>query len=577
MTHHLSSRRHLLAALGLFVFFGLILAALFPGSFPKLRSLPSQDHSAPIRAQLASFGQDAEPSLEGGVGWINSGPINLAELKGKIVLLDFWTYCCINCHHVLPTLARLEAKYKNELVIIGVHSGKFDAERNSENIRRKVAEYRIKHPVVNDANMVIWERFQVSSWPTLVLITPDGKFAGARGGEVPFEELDRVVGQVATKFKDQLNLKPLEFPAEDDRAAQGPLLYPGKVLADPVGKRLFISDTGHNRIVVTDLDGKSPVVIGSGAEGFIDGGYEKARFNRQQGMCLAGETLYVADTENHAIRAIDLKSRMVSTISGTGFQAPRSPMDRYVGAARTSALSSPWDIIQVPGSPAFYIAMAGPHEIWKLNLKTGKIGVWAGSGSENIEDGDLDTAKFAQPSGLATDGKNLYVADSEVSGVRVISGVNTDHPEVGRIVGQGLFKFGDIDGTGPDVRLQHCLGLAYGGGNLFIADTYNNKIKVCDPNTLIVKTFAGDGKSGNEDDSPRFYQPGGLSVAGNSLYVADTNNHKIRVIDFVYVVDHLDTNSHRARVIGIKPSVRTLELAGLSAPRSEKVAANRAD
>ena len=179
MTLHPSFRRHLLVASSLFAILGLTFAALFPGYFSKLRSFPTQGPSVPIQVQLASFGQDAEPSLEGGVGWINSGPIDLAQLKGKIVLLDFWTYCCINCHHVLPTLARLEAKYMNELVIIGVHSGKFDAERNSENIRRKVAEYRIKHPVVNDANMVIWERFQVSSWPTLVLITPDGKFAGA--------------------------------------------------------------------------------------------------------------------------------------------------------------------------------------------------------------------------------------------------------------------------------------------------------------------------------------------------------------------------------------------------------------
>jgi len=560
MTRHLSSRRRLLVASGLFAFFGLTFTALFPRFFSKPRSLPIQDRSAPIQVQLASFGQDAVPSLEGGVGWINSGPIDLAQLKGKIVLLDFWTYCCINCHHVLPTLARLEAKYKNELVIIGVHSGKFDAERNSENIRRKVAEYRIKHPVVNDANMVIWERFQVSSWPTLVLITPDGRFAGAQGGEIPFDDLDRMIGQVATKFKDQLNLKPLEFPAENDRADQGALLYPGKVLADRAGNRLFISDTGHNRIVVTDLNGKAPVEIGSGGEGLVDGGYDKARFNRPQGICLAAETLYVADTENHAIRAIDLKSKKVSTVSGTGSQAARSPLDRYVGAARTSALSSPWDIIQVvPGSPAFYIAMAGPHQIWKLNRKTGKIGVWAGSGYENIEDGDLDTAKFAQPSGLATDGKNLFVADSEVSGVRVISGINTDHPEVGRIVGQGLFKFGDIDGTGADVRLQHCLGLAYGGGKLFIADTYNNKIKVCDPKTLTIKTFAGDGKPGSGDESPRFYQPGGLSVVGDSLYVADTNNHKIRVIDIE------------------SGAVRTLEIAGLNAPRSEKVSAIQAD
>ena len=246
----------------------------------------------------------------------------------------------------------------------------------------------------------------------------------------------------------------------------------------------------------------------------------------------------------------------MSTISGTGNQAHRSPRTATSARPGRRALSSPWDIIQVPGSPAFYIAMAGPHQIWKLNLKTGKIGVWAGSGTENIEDGDLDTARFAQPSGLATDGENLFVADSEVSGVRVITGINTDHPEVGRIVGQGLFEFGDIDGTGAEVRLQHCLGLAYGDGKLFIADTYNNKIKVCDPKTLTVKTFAGDGKPGSEDDPPRFYQPGGLSVAGDSLYVADTNNHKIRVID-------LKTGA-----------VRTLEIAGLDPPRSEKISAS---
>ncbi len=555
MSLHPSLRR-LLEALSLFVILGVVLAAVFSGYL--LRCLSNPNPSAPLPARLASFRQEAQPSLEGGVGWINSGPINLADLKGKIVLLDFWTYCCINCHHILPTLAKLEAKYKNELVIIGVHSGKFSAERNTENILRKVAEYRIKHPVVNDANMTIWERFGVTSWPTLVLITPDGKYAGARGGEVPFEDLDRIIGGVVVKYKDQLNLKPIEFSAAQEPTAQGALLYPGKVLADPAGKRLFISDTGHNRIVVTDLEGKSPVTIGSGAAGFVDGDYEKASFNRQQGICLAGEILYVADTENHAIRAVDLKSKVVNTISGTGSQSPRSPLERYVGPAKTSALSSPWDIIQVPGWSGFYIAMAGMHEIWKLDIASGEVGVWAGSGYENIEDGDRLEARFAQPSGLATDGKKLFVADSEVSGVRVITGLNTEHPEVGRIVGQGLFKFGDIDGTGAEVRLQHCLGVAYGGGKLYIADTYNNKIKVCDPKTSAVKTFAGDGKTGSTDNPPRFYQPGGLSVAGDSLYVADTNNHKIRVIDIK------------------SGAVKTLDIAGLSAPHTgEKVSAAR--
>jgi DNA-binding beta-propeller fold protein YncE len=529
-------------------FLGLLLLFTNRGIPAKHRSSPDRENAGSEKLRLVSFSQEAQPSLEGGVGWINSGPIDLAQLKGKIVLLDFWTYCCINCHHVLPDLAKLEQKYKNELVVIGVHSAKFEAEKDTENIRRKVAEYRIKHPVVNDANMVIWQRFGVNSWPTLVLIRPDGVYMGSVSGEGKFDLLDRVIGRVINEFKGRLNLKPLELSPDTKRAASTPLLFPGKILADRAGNRLFITDTGHNRIVQTDLGGKNPVVIGNGAEGLDDGSHAKTRFNRPQGLCLDGETLYVADTENHAIRAVDLKAKVVSTIAGTGSQSRRSPALRYVGDARTSALSSPWDVIQVPGSPMLYIAMAGTHQIWKLDPTAGRVSTWAGSGMENIVDGDHLQAQFAQPSGLATDGEHLFVADSEVSGVRFISGIHTPNPFVGRIVGKGLFDFSDVDGTGDDVRLQHCLGLAYGDGKLFIADTYNNKIKVCDPKTRTVKTFSGSGEPGDSDKPPRFYQPGGLSVSGTNLYVADTNNHKVRVID-------LKTGD-----------VKTLTLAGLTPP-----------
>jgi len=496
--------RRLLASLDLVVFLGPALAVIVPwilfghGGMPVKYSLPALVHSA-------SFRQEAVPSFEGAVEWINSGPISFSQLRGKIVLLDFWTYCCINCHHVLPTLAKLEAKYKNELVIIGVHSGKFSAERNSENIRRKVAEYRIKHPVVNDANMVIWERFEVSSWPTLVLLGPDGTQLDKASGEVPFERLDRAIGQLVAKYKNQLNLKPLELLDEREAAAKTPLLYPGKVLADAQGDRLFVSDTGHNRIVQTDLRGASAVVIGSGQEGLSDGSYELARFNRPQGMCLEGDILYVADTENHAIRAVDLKSRQVSTVAGVGKQSHRISVEHSMGPARTNALSSPWDIIRLPGSSSLYIAMAGLHQIWKLDPKASRIGVWAGSGIENIRDGDLHTACFAQPSGLATDGENVFVADSEVSGIRLISRIGTPKPHVGRIVGEGLFEFGDVDGAGARVRLQHCLGVAFHEGKLYIADTYNNKIKVCDPTSREVRTLVGDGTPGSDDDPARFY------------------------------------------------------------------------
>jgi thiol-disulfide isomerase/thioredoxin len=501
--------------------------------------------------KLASLNQEEGPSLSGGVGWINSAPINLTELRGKIVLLDFWTFCCINCHHVLPDLAKLEEKYKDELVVIGVHTAKFLAEQDTENIRRKVREYRIKHPVVNDARQVIWNRFGVRSWPTLALIDAKGQFVGMVSGEGNYEQLDRVIGQLVAMHKErgELNLNPLKFNPEMERPSDGPLLFPGKVVADAESRRLFISDTGHNRIVQADLDGKDPVAIGDGEEGFEDGAFEKARFNRPQGIYLDGGTLYVADTENHAIRAVDLKARQVSTVAGTGKQMARMVAIPFSGPARTTALSSPWDVIRIPGDKALYIAMAGPHQIWKLDLASETVGVFAGSGYENIQDGPPDAARFAQPSGLATDGENLYVADSEVSGVRVITGINGRSPMVRTIVGEGLFEFGDRDGKGAAVRLQHCLGLAYGNGHLYIADTYNNKIKACLPKTHTVHTLVGAHQPGDRDRPPHFYEPGGLSVAGSDLYVADTNNHKIRVVDL---------KSH---------GVKTLALAGFTAPK----------
>ncbi len=477
------------------------------------------------------------PSLEGGVDWINTDrPIHLDKLRGKIVLLDFWTYCCINCHHVLPTLAKLEEKYKNQLVVIGVHYGKFDAEKETANIRKKVREYNIKHPVVNDANGVIWNGLGVSSWPTLILIGPDGTEIARAAGEVSFEALDRAVGQVARQAKEVgiLDEMPVQFFAERERTHKGGLLYPGKVTADQAGDRLFITDTGNNRIVVTDLKGKFREAIGTGVEGFGDGPSDKATFNRPQGTYLAGDTLYVADTENHAIRAVDLKARAVKTIAGDGKQAAFGV--NLVKGTRGS-LSSPWDIVQQPGSRALFIAMAGPHQIWRLDPDTGEARQWAGSGQEDIHDGEAIGAAFAQPSGLATDGTHLFVADSEGSALRSID-LSARPPRVRTLVGThdlprgaSLFEFGDRDGRGDSARQQHCLGVAFGLGKLYLADTYNNKIKVVDVASDSIRTLAGSPKPGASDNPPLFDEPGGLSLGGDQLYVADTNNHAIRVVD----------------------------------------------
>ncbi len=480
--------------------------------------------------------QQIPGGLEGGVDWINTaGPIHLQDLRGKLVLLDFWTYCCINCHHVLPDLAYLEKKYPNELVVIGVHTAKFDAEKKTENIRKKVAEYRIQHPVINDANQTLWRRFGVNSWPTLVLIDAKGKYVGSAAGEGNREVLDKVIGRLIAEHKaaGELDTKPIKFFPENEKPHNGPLLYPGKVLADAEGNRLFITDTGHNRIVVTDLEGRHLATIGNGATGLSDGSYEQASFNRPQGTCLKDGVLYVADTENHAIRAVDLAKKQVRTIAGTGEQ---SYMRSGGGPGRRTGLNSPWDVIALPGTDTLAIAMAGPHQIWQYDLKTERVSVWAGTGREDIIDGPIEDASFAQPSGLATDGKHLFVADSEGSAIRSITlnGAN----RVGTIAGThdlpngaSLFAFGDRDAKTNNARLQHCLGVAYGDGKLYIADTYNNKVKYIDLGSGQVHTLAGSREAGGSDKPTRFDEPGGVSLAGNRLFVADTNNHAIRVLD----------------------------------------------
>jgi thiol-disulfide isomerase/thioredoxin len=467
------------------------------------------------------------PELTGGHGWLNTDkPLSIAALKGKVVLLDFWTYGCVNCMHIIPDLKRLEAKYANQLVVIGVHSAKFINEKDTENIRQIILRYELEHPVYNDSDFSVWQSYGVRAWPTQVLIDPGGYIIGGVSGEGNYELIDRVVGKAVDEFRKrgELNEQPLNLVLERAKVGDLPLAFPGKILADGASGRLFIADSNHNRIVITKLDGTLVDTIGSGERGASDGAFDKASFYRSQGMALDGDTLYVADTENHLIRRIDLKARAVETIAGTGKQST----DYFKqGPGRSIGLNSPWDL-QLAGR-VLYIAMAGPHQIWKLDLDKGEVSTFAGSGREARLDGALLEAGFAQPSGIASDGKTLYVADAEAN---IIRAIDVAGGQVRTLVGGDLFEFGDVDGNGDDVRLQHPLGLLAVGDKLFLADTYNHKIKELDPRQRKVQTLVGTGKPGQTDGiSPSFYEPGGLSVANGKLYVADTNNHAVRVVD----------------------------------------------
>ncbi|HKX27091.1 MAG TPA: thioredoxin-like domain-containing protein [Blastocatellia bacterium] len=497
-------------------------------------------------------GTVSAPEFPNGLEWLNTDrPLSLRELRGKIVLLDFWTYCCINCMHIIPDLKKLEAKYGHQLLVIGVHSAKFPNEKGTENIRQAILRYEIEHPVVNDREFEVWGSYSVEAWPTLVLINPEGKIVKWHAGEDVFNVFDEVIGQLTGYFraKNQLNERPLSFKLEKYSAPPSLLSYPGKVLADERGDRLFISDSNHNRIVITSLDGTVREVIGDGTIGARDGGFAEAEFNHPQGLALDGETLYICDTENHLIRKADLKARTVVTIVGTGKQARRL---NVAGVGREVALNSPWDALVLKGQ--LYVAMAGSHQLWIVDLKTGAAGPYAGSSREERIDGKLREAALAQPSGITTDGKSLFFADSEVSSIRSAS-LETGGA-VSTLVGEGLFEYGDVDGIGEEVRLQHPLGLTFLKGKLYVADTYNHKIKQIDltpkpaaPTILPggiqrqgrvmapqfeSRTFAGRGDRGMQDgdrQQAHFNEPGGVSATSKALFVADTNNHLIRRID----------------------------------------------
>ncbi|MFO1045142.1 MAG: thioredoxin-like domain-containing protein [Planctomycetaceae bacterium] len=535
----LNSRAISFCHLGLIA--GLIVFACQPGNLQAQEGKGEKAEKPKGRVENPFPKAFPAPELDGGIEWLNvGGPISMKDLRGKVVVLDFWTFCCINCMHVLPDLKYLEKKYNKELVVIGVHSAKFDNEKETGNIRKAILRYEIEHPVINDANMTIWRKFQISSWPSLVLIDPEGNYCGTQPGEGNRELFDTVIGKVIAyhKSKGTLDETPIKFDLERNRAAATALRFPGKLLADTANQRLFISDSNNNRIIISSLDGKLIDVIGTGEIGSKDGSYAEAQFDHPQGMTLVGDVLYVADTENHQIRTIDLAKKAVETLSGTGKQAHFRSQG---GKLRQAELNSPWDLCVVDG--VLYVAMAGPHQIWSHRLGSATIQPYAGSGHEDIRDGSLDTGALAQPSGIVTDGKSLFVVDSEGSAVRRIStkpkqnlldpagDIKTVAGTHDLARGQSLFAFGDVDGEGTAARFQHPLGIVLHEGGAFVADSYNHKIKFVDLKTQKVTTFAGTGKPGTALAPVQFAEPAGLTIAGNNLYVADTNNHRLVVIN----------------------------------------------
>ncbi|WP_187261177.1 thioredoxin-like domain-containing protein [Pontibacter beigongshangensis] len=450
------------------------------------------------------------PELHTHFGWLNTDRSwSVKGLRGKIVLLDFWTFGCINCQHIVPDLQRLEQEFADVLVVIGVHSAKFDAEKKDEAIRQAILKFGVEHPVVNDADYYLWNQYGIRAWPTVVLIDPNGKVIGQHAGEGVYDKVRPYIQGLKEEFAEVLNFEPIGFYREQRQ--ESVLSFPSKLISDEEGN-LYLSDSGHNRVLKLNQQGQVLEVIGSGSAGFSNGNFSEATFREPHGLALQGHMLYIADSKNNVIRKVDLQQKQVTTVAGTG-ELGYYFLDDKIGKPVNP--NSPWDLILMGND--LYIANAGNHQILRLDTGTNKAYRFAGSGREALTDGHLLEAAFNQPSGLALQGDVLYIADAEASAIRTL---NLKSGLVLTLVGWGLFDFGDVDGPAEEALLQHCVGVEAVDHNIYIADTYNGKVKVLDLKQKRVSTLANG-----------FSEPNDILYLAGKLWVTSTNSHQLFTVD----------------------------------------------
>lgn len=411
-------------------------------------------------------------------------------------------------------MRELEARYPESLAVIGVHSGKYITERETPRILDASIRLDAIHPTLNDRQFRVWRAYAVRAWPTLVAIDPAGRVIGMHAGEFTAEALVPFIDRTLAEARSAGTLVEGELRLEPDppTIAPGELAFPGKVALD--GRRLAIADSGHHRVLVGTLDDSGlhlriERVIGDGTAGYRDG--DAPRFRHPQGLDFRGDALYVADAGNHSVREISVVTGATRTIAGTGRQL-RTQRDLDAGA-----LSSPWDLCIADDQ--VHVAMAGIHRLWTIHLDTGAAAPSSGTGAEALHDGPHSEAALAQPMGICVAGDTIAFADSESSAIRLADldpagGVRT-------VVGTGLFDFGDVDGVGDDARLQHPQGIAAAeDGRLLVCDSYNDSLRWVDPSSRAVTTWVRG-----------LHEPEGLALDDRFVYVADTNAHRIVVVN----------------------------------------------
>ncbi len=551
-----------------------------------------------------------------GRNWLNTGgkSLDLEALRGKIVLLDFWTFCCINCLHVLDELRPLEEKYSDVLVTVGVHSPKFEHEADPVALAAAVERYEIHHPVLDDPELDTWKAYTARAWPTLVVIDPEGYIVAHLSGEGHADGLAVLIPELIAEHEAKGTLHRGSGPYVAPEATSGTLRFPGKALFLPAGRGTsetgtsdagtsdagtwLVTDTGHHRLVELGTDFQTVLrTYGSGTKGYADGPAADvdsvkptAQFNEPQGLVLlpedvaakAGYDVVIADSVNHRLRGLSLTDGTATTLAGNGIQRlletgpARVDEDaagftgQLSGHPLEVSLSSPWDVVWSTKLNAVVVAMAGTHQIFSFDPLTGAVAIVAGNGLEGLLDGKAHEAWFAQPSGLAEDADgSIWVADSETSALRKLAIADDGTVTVETAVGKGLFDFGFRDGEASKARLQHPLGVTVlPDGSVAIADTYNGAVRRYDPAAGKVSTLAR-GLSEPSDVIVDHTQAAGSEPL---LVVVEANKHQLVYVPIPKEAQQVDegaSQTHRPKS-PVAPGLLELTVR-FSAPTGQKL------
>ena len=462
--------------------------------------------------------------------WLNSDrPLTQDDLRGRVLVLHFWSRNCIECVESAAAISQIEAENQGKLSVIGIFSPKLDAEKERQVAASLLHRRGLRQLTALDKDFRVWREFSVRDWPTTMLIDPLGHIFARYSGKIDLRKFRGDLERLLSTFP-----KPRVDPPLPYRFIVGPeselasvMRFPAKVSGE--NGVLWVADSANHRVLGMDeYSGKILHVIGEGIPGLKDGDFRQARFRYPRGILAHKGRIFVSDTGNHALRRIDLGRRQVVRVAGTGVRGLWSEFQR--GKALETPLDTPLDLALAPAGKNIYVSMAGPHQIWSFDPDRGELARAWGNGKEGSEDGPNPMVEFMQPTGMVAVGKEFYLTDAIANSLRRIG----KDGAVKTLIGGELSSFGFSDGGIDRGTMQSPEAVGQELGGLVLADALNHAIRFYDSEKRSLSTLVGGQGPGHADGSfaeARLFEPSGIYSHGGKVFIADSGNHAIRVMN----------------------------------------------